>query len=61
MIKVGSKKIKFKKEATQWLGVWLDFQLKFPSHINERVKRACAIKIQIKRLIKMYGLVLKLI
>ena len=39
-IKVGDKSISFNKEAMRWLGVWLDSQLKFISHINERVKRA---------------------
>ena len=34
-IKVGIEKISFNKEATRWLGVWLDSQLKFTSHINE--------------------------
>ena len=49
-IKVGNKKISFNKEATRWLGVWLDSQLKFTSHINERVKRARTAEIQIKGL-----------
>ena len=55
-IKVGNKKIKFNKEATRWLGVWLDGQLKFSVHINKRIRRACIAKIQIKGLIKTYGL-----
>ena len=38
-VKVGDEKVSFNKEATRWLGVWLDSQLKFTSHINERVKR----------------------
>ena len=56
-IKVGDGKISFKKGATQWLGVWLDSQLKFTSHINERVRRARIAEIQIKGLTKTYGLV----
>ncbi len=56
-IKVGDKNISFNKEATQWLGVWLDSQLKFTSHINERVKRARTAEILIKGLTKTYGLV----
>ncbi len=47
----------FNKEATRWLGVWLDSQLKFTAHINERVRRARVAKIQIKSLTKTYGLV----
>ena len=39
-IQVRSEKISFNKEATRWLGVWLDSELKFTSYINERVRRA---------------------
>ena len=44
-----------------WLGIWLDSQLKFTSHINERVIRAQTAKIQIKRLTKSYDLVPSLV
>lgn len=54
---MGSEQIKFNKKATQWLGVWLDSQLKFTSHINERVRRARAAEVQIKGLIRTHGLV----
>ena len=54
---MGDQKVMFNKEATRWLGVWLDSQLKFTSHINERVRRARAGEIQIKGLTRMYGLV----
>lgn len=47
----------FIKEATRWLGVWLDSQLKFTSHINERVRRARTAEIQIKGLTRTHGLV----
>ena len=57
-IKVGNKEISFNKEATRWLGVWLNSQLEFTSHINERVRRARTAEIQIKGLTKSYGLVL---
>lgn len=46
-IKVGDEKIMFTKEATRWLGVWLDSQLKSAPHINERVRRARIAEIQI--------------
>lgn len=54
---MGSKRIQFNKETTQWLEIWFDSQLKFTSHINERVKRARAAEIQIKGLTGTYGLV----
>ena len=52
---MGDEKIPFNKEATRWLGVWLDSQLRLTSHINERVKRARTAEIQIKGLTKTYG------
>lgn len=55
-LKVGNKKIKFNKEATRWLGVWLDGQLKLSAHINEKIRRARIAEIQIKGLTKTYGL-----
>ena len=56
-IKVGNEKIPFNKEATRWLGVWLDSKLKFTSHINERRGRARTAEVQIKRLTRTYCLV----
>ena len=43
------------------LRVWLDSQLKFTSHINERVRKAQITEIQIKRLTKTYGLIPSLV
>ena len=36
-VSIGGKRIKFNKDATRWLGIWLDSQLKFTAHINERL------------------------
>ncbi len=36
-ILVGGKRIEFNKEITRWLGIWLDSQLKFTAHTNERL------------------------
>lgn len=55
-IKIGPEKIKFNKEATRWLGIWLDSQLKFTAHVNEKFQRARTAEIQIKGLTKTYGL-----
>lgn len=38
----------FNKEATRWLEIWLDNQLKFTSYINEKMKKARTAKVQIK-------------
>lgn len=56
-IRVGKGQIKFNKELTRWLGVWLDSQLKFTSLINERIRKARVAKIQIKSLIQTHGLI----
>ncbi len=55
-IEIGTEKIKFNKEATRWLGIWLDSQLKFTAHINEKLLRARTAEIQIKGLTRTYGL-----
>ena len=60
-IKIGNEKIGFSKEATRWLGVRLDSQLKFTSHINERLRRARIAEVQIKSLTRTYGLAPKLV
>lgn len=51
----------FNKEATRWLGVWLDSQLKFTSDINERVRRARTAELQIRDLTRTNGLVPELV
>ena len=53
---VGGERIKFNKDATRWLGIWLDSQLKFTAHINERLTKAKTAEIQVKRLSNTYGL-----
>ena len=37
-INIEAEKIKFNKEATLWLGIWLDSQLKFTANVNEKSK-----------------------
>lgn len=53
---VGGERIKSNKNATRWLGIWLDSQLKFTAHINERLSKAKTAEIQIKRLSGIYEL-----
>lgn len=55
-IKIGAEKIRFNEEATRWLSVWLDSQLKFNAHVNEKLQKARTAEIQIKRLTRTYGL-----
>lgn len=55
-LRVGGETVLFKKDATQWLGVWLDSRLNFAFHFNERMKKAKAAEARIKGLSKTYGL-----
>ena len=55
-IRIGTQTIKFNKEATRWLGVWLDSQIKFTAYVNEKFRAARAAEIQIKGLTRMQGL-----
>ena len=52
----GGQAIAFSKEATRWLGIWLDSRLNFHAHFNERIKSAKAAEARIKSLCKVYGL-----
>lgn len=60
-IKVGNEKTMSNKEATRWLGVWPDVELKFTSQINEGMRRARTAKIQIKGLTRTHELVPRLV
>jgi len=37
-VRVGDNEVPFNKEATRWLGVWLDSQLKLRNHHAVRMK-----------------------
>ena len=55
-IRIGQKVLS-SIEATRWLGIWLDSQLKFTAHVNQKIKAAQAAEIQIKGLTRTYGMV----
>lgn len=48
--------ILFNKNATRWLRIWLDNQLSFTAHVNERMEKARAAEVNIKGLSKIHGL-----
>lgn len=50
----GGQAIALSKEATRWLGIWLDSRLKFHARFNERIKRAKTAEARIKSLCKVY-------
>lgn len=55
-LRVAGETVLFKKNATQWLGVWPNSHLNFAFHFNERMKKAKAAEARIKELSKTYGL-----
>ncbi len=60
-VRIGEETVCFKKEATRWLGIWLDSKLNFTFHVNERLKKAQAAEAQIKGLSRTYGLCQELV
>jgi len=55
-VKVGGKTVPFSKEATRWLGVWLDSQLTLKGHHAVRMKEGRKAKARLHRLAGQRGL-----
>jgi len=55
-VKVGDKEIPFNKEATRWLGVWLDSQLTLKEHHATRLKSGRNAMTRLHRLTGKMGL-----
>ncbi|MDT7660413.1 MAG: hypothetical protein QOF38_5128 [Pseudonocardiales bacterium] len=49
--------MKFNKEATRWLGDWMDAHLTFKEHHNRCIKKAKAAEACLRSLKKTYGVV----
>ena len=60
-ILVKGKKIKFNKDAMQWVEIWLDSQQKFTAHIKIKLKKTKIAEIQFKCLSGTYELAPRLI
>ena len=60
-VRIGGETICFKKEATQWMAIWLDSKLNFNFYVNKRLKKAKTAEAQIKSLNKTYGFCLELV
>jgi hypothetical protein len=56
-IKVGDGFVRFNKEATRWLGVWMDARLRFKEHHNRCIKKARAAEDRLRVLTKMHGII----
>jgi len=55
-VKVGDKTVPFSREATRWLGVWLDSQLSLKGHHAVRIKEGRKAKARLHRLTRQMGL-----
>jgi len=56
-IRVGNGFIKFNKEATRRLGVWMDAHLTFKEHHNQWMKNARATEARLRSLTGMYRVI----
>jgi hypothetical protein len=56
-IKVGNDVVQFIKEATRWLGVWMDAHLTFKEHHNHCMKRSSAAEAQLLLRLRMHGII----
>jgi len=56
-IKVGNGFIQFNREATRWLGVWLDTHLTFKEHHTRCMTKVRAAKARFHSLMRMHGIV----
>ena len=54
-IRVGEHTIKFSKEATRWLGIWLDSSLKLTTHRQKCINRARAAERRLRSLVGKFG------
>ena len=56
-IKVGDGFVRFNKEATRWLGGWMDAHLTFKEHHNRCMKKARAAEARLRALTRMHGII----
>jgi hypothetical protein len=54
-IKIGNGFIRFTKQATRWLAVWIDAHLTFKEHHNRCMKKARGAEARLQTLTKTYG------
>jgi hypothetical protein len=57
IIRVRNGFVRFGREATRWLGVWMDAQLTFKEHHNQGMKKARAAEVRLRSLTGAHGVV----
>ena len=55
-IRLANERIRYNKEATKWLGVWLDSGLSFKTHYQTRLQKAKAAENRLRSISSTYGL-----
>jgi hypothetical protein len=56
-IRVGNGLVRFNKEATRWMGVWMDPHLTIKEHHNRCMKKARAAEARLRSLTRTYGVI----
>lgn len=59
-INLAGRSVPFNKEATRWLGFWLDYKLDFSKHFNKKIVQAKQALHQTRSLVKRKGLAIGL-
>ena len=54
-IRVGDQTVRFAPEATRWLGIWLDSELRLVENRHRRIARARQAEAQLRRVVSKYG------
>ena len=52
-VQIEDRMVPFNKEATRWLGIWLDTGLLFRAHFQTRMQKACKAEAYIRLLSRM--------
>jgi hypothetical protein len=56
-IQVGNGYVRSYKDATRWLGVWMDAHLTFMEHLTRCMKKARAAEARLRSLTRSYGVI----
>ena len=54
-IRVGSQTVRFAPEATRWLGLWLDSELRLVENRHRRITKARQAEARLRRIVSKYG------
>ena len=52
---MGSQTVRFAREATRWLGIWLDSSLSLAENRRRRINKAKQAEARLRRIVSTYG------